>query len=209
MSQPDAADVLYPSEQPAAPAASAPAPDWAQALYPNEVAAADAASEQSAPDTAGGASEAPEGAQASPKAAQGVPEAYKLEAPEGLTIAPEHVELATPVFRELGLSNEAANKLMPVAAKFAESVVAQVDRESADAFSGWKRDLIRQAQADPEIGGANWKDSINSAAQALETLGAPAGSPLRKLLDETGVGDHPEMIRVFARAGRLLSRRNG
>lgn len=204
MSEPDAADILYPSEQPAAPAASSSAPDWAQALYPSEVAAADAASEQSAPDAAPTTTKPTESSQASPEASQGVPEAYSLQAPEGLTIAPEHVEMAAPVFRELGLSNEAANKLMPVAAKFAESVVAQVDRESADAFATWKRDLIRQAQADPEIGGAKWRDSINLAAHALDKLGAPAGSPLRKLLDDTGVGNHPEMIRVFARAGRLL-----
>lgn len=129
---------------------------------------------------------------------------YDLKAPEGLSIAPEHVEMAVPVFREIGLSNDDANKLVPLAAKYAESIVEQWNRESETEFGNWKRDLFKQAQADPEIGGAKWKESINLAAHALDKLGAPAGSPLRKLLDDTGVGNHPEMIRVFARAGRLL-----
>lgn len=129
---------------------------------------------------------------------------YDLKAPEGLAIAPEHVEMAVPVFRELGLSNDDANKLMPLAAKYAESIVEQWNRESETEFGNWKRDLFKQAQADPEIGGAKWNESIGLAARALEKLGAPPGSPLRKLLDDTGVGNHPEMIRVFARARRLL-----
>jgi hypothetical protein len=129
---------------------------------------------------------------------------YDLKAPEGLTIAPAHVEMAVPVFREIGLSNDDANKLMPLAAKYAESVVEQWNRESETEFGNWKRDLFKQAQADPEIGGAKWNESINLAAHALDKLGAPLGSPLRQLLDDTGVGNHPEMIRVFARAGRLL-----
>src|SRR4051812_21105599 len=51
-----------------------------------------------------------------------IPDQYQLTAPEGLTLDPVAIELATPVFRELGLSNEQANKLMPVAGQFAQGL---------------------------------------------------------------------------------------
>ena len=51
------------------------------------------------------------------EAEAGAPKRYELSAPEGFPIDAEALELATPIFQELGLSNDQANKLMPVAAQ--------------------------------------------------------------------------------------------
>lgn len=141
-----------------------------------------------------------EGEEGKPAAAA-VPEAYELQAPEGFTIAPESVELVTPVFKELGLSNEQANKLMPVAAKFAQ----QIQQQMLDAHTATTADWGKQALADPELGGGStetFNQNLGIAAKALDDLATPE---FRKFLDDTGLGNHPDMIRFALRAGKAIS----
>ena len=133
-----------------------------------------------------------------------VPDAYELSAPEGLTLDAKDVELATPVFKELGLSNEAANKLMPVAAQFAKNIADRLATEQLGQVTAWRKEQFAAAQADPEIGGAKWDESLTYAAKALDTFGATKGSPFRNALDESGWGNHPEMIRMFSKIGRAV-----
>src|SRR4051794_2479180 len=45
---------------------------------------------------------------------------YELTAPDGFEIAPDMLKEAAPIFRDLGISNEGANKLMPLGAKLIE-----------------------------------------------------------------------------------------
>ena len=134
-------------------------------------------------------------------AAAEVPEAYTLEAPEGFTIAPESIELVTPVFKELGLTNDQANKLMPVAAQFAE----QVQRQMLNAHVATTAEWGRQALADPELGNGSvetFQANMGIASKALDDL---AGPEFRQFLDETGLGNHPAMIRFALRAGKAIS----
>ena len=83
--------------------------------------------------------------------------------------------------------------------------VREAARESAVAA-----DLVqmneswRQAvRADPEIGHDALDGTVAAADEALETLGTPE---LRDFLHETGLGDHPELLRFLARAGKKLGR---
>ena len=138
-------------------------------------------------------------------AAPEVPDAYELTASEGVTLDPVALEAATPVFKELGLSNDQANKLMPVAEAFAKSIGDNLNRQILDGISTQHADWLREAKADTEIGGKQWDASLVTAAKGLDTLGFPKGSPLRNLLDESGLGNHPEMIRAFVKVGKLIS----
>jgi hypothetical protein len=114
---------------------------------------------------------------------------------------------ADPIFRDIGLTNEQADKLMPLAGKFAERIAAQQD----DAFQVMKSDWAKEARADKELGGANWKETENLVARALDRFAGPAmtkdaegkeiPNPFRQLLDETGLGNHPEMILMFRNIG--------
>lgn len=136
------------------------------------------------------------------------PEKYELTAPEGMAFDVEAFEIADPVFRELNLSNEAAQKLMPVAGEFATRVAAAAlakhQLDQAQTMTTMRREWLENAKGDAEIGGTNWEASTASAAKALDMLGFPKGSPFRGLLDETGFGNHPEMIRAFARIGQRV-----
>ena len=133
-----------------------------------------------------------------------VPEAYDLEAPGGFSIDPQALAAATPVFKELGLSNEQANKLMPVAAKFAAGLSDKLNAQILSQVHADRKAWLDTAMADQEIGGANWKQTLAKGAFALDNLGFPKGSPFRVLLDESGLGNHPEMIRAWAKVGRAI-----
>lgn len=138
-----------------------------------------------------------------------VPEEYDLKAPEGMSFDDEAFAVADPVFRKLGLSNDQAQELMPVAADFAKragaAAIAQHEIDKASAFTAMKREWLENAKGDAEIGGAKWDASTAAAAKALDALGFVKGSEFRKFLDESGMGNHPEMIRAFTRVGQRVS----
>lgn len=137
--------------------------------------------------------------------APAVPDVYDLTAPEGFTIDAESVEAATPVFKELGLNNEQANKLMPVAAKFAERIQQQGQQAILSEVQAQRKAWADETMADPEIGGAKWKDTEALCAKALDALGYAKGSPFRSFLTDSGLGNHPEMIRAMRKIGELVS----
>lgn len=134
-----------------------------------------------------------------------VPDAYELTPPEGFdTLDADTVAAATPVFKELGLSNDQAQKLIPVAGEFAKKIVAQRDEQLMGTILDQRKEWLETAKADPEIGGANWDATLGSAAKALDQLGFPKGSDLRVSLDESGYGNHPELIRLLSKVGKAI-----
>lgn len=149
---------------------------------------------------------------ADPDPATQPPEAYELTAPEGLTLDDETLAEADPIFRELGLSNEAAQKLVPVAAKFGERIAAQASQAANQAIMGeviaQRKAWATEAKADAEIGGANWDQTVELSAKALDALGYAKGSAFRNFLTDSGLGNHPEMIRAFQRIGKMVGEDN-
>lgn len=130
-----------------------------------------------------------------------LPEKYELTPPEGFEIDDEIVAELDPVLRELKLSNEQANKLMPLAGSFAERIMKQQNDAFAEQASNW----AKEAKADPEIGKGNWSQTEALVSKALDEFGAAEGSEFRQLLDNTKLGNHPAMIRMFRQIGERLT----
>jgi len=121
--------------------------------------------------------------------------AYELKAPEGFTDT-ALLSAYTKQANELGLSQEAAQKLFDaLPAQIGAGLQARID-ESA-------RVMAEAAKADAEFGGAKWDASKQTMARGMEALGVTPA--LRDILDRTGLGSHPDVIRVFYRAGLKLS----
>ena len=55
------------------------------------------------------------------------------------------------------------------------------------------------SKSDSEFGGDGFNENIAAAKSALDKFGTPE---LTKLMDDFGVGNHPEMIRFMVRVGR-------
>lgn len=148
--------------------------------------------------------------------AEGAPETYdlKITVPgddgkdEEIPIDAELLAKATPVLKELNLTNEQASKVASLVPEIQQRIVQQ----QADDFTALKADWAKEVQADKEIGGAKWKETEAFAAKALDTFGAPSvkdkdgneTNPFRKLLNESGFGNHPDMIRMFRNIGEKL-----
>lgn len=133
-----------------------------------------------------------------------VPEKYEL-AVEGLELDALAIEEATPVFKELNLSNEQASKLMPVAAQFRDRVTTQTLQQLAEQGAQQKAEWASSTKADPDIGGAKLDETLHLASKGLDHFGHTEGSDFRKLLTETGFGNHPEMVRMMRAVGEMLS----
>jgi hypothetical protein len=117
------------------------------------------------------------------------------------------LETATPILKELKLTNEQANKVAALVPKVQERLIQQQN----DAFAETRTQWAKQAQEDPEIGGKNWKSTQSLAAKALDHFVGPAAddkgnkNEFRQLLDDTGLGNHPAMIRFCRKVGEGLA----
>jgi hypothetical protein len=92
--------------------------------------------------------------------------------------------------KEIGLSQAGAQKLVDYyAADMQEAVDGHM--KTLDSYTA-------AAQADPEIGGDKFDETIKLGSEAVKAYGTPE---FRKLLSETGMGKHPEMLRTFRKIG--------
>ncbi len=131
----------------------------------------------------------------------GAPEAYAdFTAPEGYEIDKAAIEKALPIFKELGLNQESAQKLV--------DFYANVSKESAEAPLKFYTDMQKEWRTEAstrfgkaiEPGGA----IVTEFAQAIDGFLPPTlAKNFRAALDFTGIGNHPDFIegfRVFAKA---------
>ena len=126
---------------------------------------------------------------------QGAPETYEFTAAEGREFDPSVIAEFSAVAKELNLSQEGAQKVLD---KMGPAIAARQENAIATARAEW----VASTKADAEIGGAELAQKIALANTTFEKFGTPE---LRALLDESGLGDHPEMLRWAHRVGKAMS----
>lgn len=186
-----------PGENPTQPASAAPAQPASAAP------AAPATAQPAAPPTAilGADPNAPASPAAAP-AAPALPEKYEFKAPEGQSLDALQLDAYSPVFKELGLTQEQAQKLVDkqfeLAPKLAESWQKQIGDQIAQETANW----AKASREDKEFGGANFDANAKIANKALAAFGTPE---LRNLLIESGYANHPAFVRLFWTIGQKLA----
>lgn len=121
----------------------------------------------------------------------------ELKLPEGSLLDAKVIKDIELLAKEKGLNPEQAQVLL--------------NRESA-AVAAYQGNLIEQhkqiteqwiadSKADTEIGGVNFDSNVEHAKRAFDKFATPE---FRKALVDTGYGNHKELIRVFARIGKLV-----
>ncbi|MFK1042627.1 hypothetical protein ACIUV2_27010 [Pseudomonas aeruginosa] len=131
-----------------------------------------------------------------------VPDAYKFALPEGYDFSAEAQAEWSGVFKELGLTQEQASKLVEMDAK-RQASGAQASEQAAIEYrnqqvSKWESEL----KQDATFGGANFEANVGIAQKALADYGTPE---LTAMLKESGLGSHPEVVRFFYRVGQQLA----
>lgn len=176
----------------AAEAAAAPA---AESAAPATLLSSDPAAPAAENAPAEGAPAEAENAPAEEAKPAGAPEKYELAPPEGQEFSPEAVAALEEVARELNLDNASAQKVIDkIAPALAERQQAAIERASAE----W----VEQVKADKDIGGDKLTGSLVAARGALDQFGTPA---LRELLDNSRLGNHPEIVKLLAKVGKAIS----
>ena len=132
----------------------------------------------------------------------GAPEAYEFKAPEGFELDEQMLAEYTPVFKELNLPQDAAQRLVDLAPKLiaqtATRTTAQVLEQLGLADHAKWAD---QVKADPEIGGDKQAETIGLANKAIAQF-FPKTAPI---LVKLGLGNHPDVIRELVRVGKAIS----
>jgi hypothetical protein len=127
--------------------------------------------------------------------AEGAPEKYEFKPVEGVNLSDEVVGKFSDVAKELNLSQDAAQKML-------DQVAPAIARQQYAAIQNLNEQWVSAVKADKEIGGEKLGANLAIAKKARDAFGTDG---LRKLLNESRIGNHPEVIRFFVRAGQAIS----
>ena len=123
-----------------------------------------------------------------------VPESYDLQMPEGIELDKASAEEFTAIAKELKLDQATAQKFADIAAKQAQRQV--------EAHTKLVETWVEQVKADKDIGGDKLDENLGIARKALDHFGTPE---LKDVLNASGLGNHPEVIKAFLKAGKAIS----
>ena len=129
------------------------------------------------------------------KKPEGAPEKYDFKAPEGQAFDDKVIEQFSEVAKELNLSQEAAQKVL-------DKMAPAIQARQMEQFQAIREDWAGQSRADKEFGGDKLAENMAVAQKAMDQFATPE---FKALLNQTGMGNHPEVIRVFYRAGKAIS----
>ncbi len=127
-----------------------------------------------------------------------VPESYKFELPEGFELDDATLGELTPVFRDLKLTQEAAQKLVTLHT----AQLTKLYEKSQQQFQDLRKTHLDAVKTDKEYGGKDWQGNIRFAQEAMKKFGTPE---LKQALVDAGLDNHPELVRVFYRIGKAIS----
>ena len=129
------------------------------------------------------------------KDGEAAPEHWRLELAEKYAADRANADAFAEQCRKLGMTREQAQASLDFSVRMHEAQTA--------AFIRQRREWRSQIQTDPDFGGKNFSASCTAAKKALSVL--DENGDVRRMLEETGYGDNPAVIRVFARIGRAMA----
>ena len=122
--------------------------------------------------------------------AKEVPEKYEFNLPEGMEMDTVMVEKAEPLFKDLGLSQEQADKVVEL---YAGQIQTQAEAYQKT-IEGWKDETIKTL-------GSTWQAELSVATRFIDKYGT---EEVRTVLNDTGLGNHPEVVKMFIKAGKAF-----
>lgn len=111
--------------------------------------------------------------------------------PENISVDEESMSAFKKLAKESGLSKETAQKMV--------DIQAGIVKKQMDEYNAFRQKLKDDCKTEF---GAQLPDTLATAAKAVDRFG---GEELRKVLDDFGLGDHPVLVRTFAKIGKEVS----
>lgn len=126
----------------------------------------------------------------------GAPEKYEaFTAPEGQTLDADVMTTFEATARELNLPQDKAQMLVD---KMAPVMAARQQAQMESVHAEWRQ----AATTDTEFGGDKLQENLGIAKVVLDKFGSPE---LKTMLNQSGLGNNPELIRLLYRAGKAIS----
>ena len=94
------------------------------------------------------------------------------------------------------------NNLTQEQAQKGVDMVAQMKQAEMQQWVEQQKSWVEDAKADAEFGNDKFDESIAVAVKARDSFGT---SEFNEMLDSSGLGNHPEMIRFLHRVGKAIS----
>jgi hypothetical protein len=121
------------------------------------------------------------------------PDTYTFTPPEGQTYDKTLLDAATPIFKELGLSQAQADKLVEVQAKWARS---QADL-AIETVKAQREKWVAEVMRDPDLG-PKLEAIKTDIGRAFAAINDPAlEQSFKDAMNLTGAGDNPAFIKTF------------
>ncbi len=131
--------------------------------------------------------------------AAGAPEDYAdFTVPEGIEMDADVLTQFKGIAKELGISQEDAQKFIDLQAGMESKRTEALQQALADQSQQWKD----QIKNDKEFGGENYDSNVALAVKTIEAFGSPE---LRTVLNDSGLGNHPELVKFCHRIGKAIS----
>ena len=134
----------------------------------------------------------------------GSPAELKLTAPEGMENFQGEFDTYSSEASEWMQANPnatAADALKWAAERQAEAVTTQT-QDMSEAFTRQIETWEGEAKADKDIGGDAFDANLATAKKAIDAFGSDG---LKAVLNESGLGSHPEVIKFAVNAGKALA----
>jgi hypothetical protein len=126
---------------------------------------------------------------------QGAPEKYEFKTHEGFEFDSQVLEVFGNVAKELNLTQDSAQKVL-------DTMAPKLQERQNQQLQTIRNEWVQNTRADAEFGGEKLDANLSVARKALDAFGT---KELRSLLNDSGLGDHPEVIRFMYRAGKAIS----
>lgn len=137
---------------------------------------------------------------AEPKPETSAPESYTdFSVPEGHTLDAAAIESATPLFRELGLTQDQAQKLVD----FYSTQVGKINAENEGYMETLRTQWREELKADKDIGGKLDQVKVE-IGRAIDRLPPTVREPFKEAMNLTGAGDHPAVIKAIHAFASLI-----
>lgn len=126
-----------------------------------------------------------------------VPIRYDLKLPKDSSMVPTALEGIGAFARDLGLSQEQAQKLV----EHNSTVIAEHEKSQVEMLQKQSETWVEELKSDKDFGGNKFTENVAVAARVVEKYGSPA---LKAALNETGLGNHPELLKMFRKIGEAF-----
>lgn len=126
---------------------------------------------------------------------------YKLELAEDSKLHSDFVNEMTEFAKQHGLSNEAAQELVDWQNETVNEIIAKSQEFQEKQVEDWKQETIN----DPELGGEKLTEVSEYAKSVVKQFGNEA---IIEMLNESGLGNHKEVVRFLSKIGRAMSNDN-